>query len=295
MRRILPAFAVLLMLGTLVPSAHAQATGFLSRVRPGDASLDQPLAPLDAAIAFLDANHNGKVDATDPDEPVYLDMDHDGTVGYADIRLTPFLHYPAGSLVGLSNRDLGFRLATASGWFAFSTTDAWYLDFDSSNSATVGDLRLSGTLFGTKVAVGNPDQGTPLSPAQAWQTPTSRVALRDANSNGLYDPGETVYLDMDANVPSGARKVSVDDARLTPSAMVVDKDLTRADVDQAIAAALPVAKTTTGTYTNTLGSSESWRLLDWFLVGLTVLNLVGLVAIVRRLNHNHRPPHNPFK
>ncbi|MCA1812118.1 MAG: hypothetical protein LC623_08935, partial [Halobacteriales archaeon] len=45
----------------------------------------------------------------------------------------------------------------------------------------------------------------------------------------------------------------------------------------------------------TSSSPNAWRALDWFVVGLAVLNLAGLVAIARRVNQLRGPPRNPFK
>lgn len=287
MRRVL----ALLVLLLLLPAAHAATPSPLLRlVAPGESGIGDSLQPLNAGVGYLDGNGNGKVDAADPNEPVYLDLDGSRSVSYADVRLTAFLDYPAGSMVAIANRDLGLSLGTPSGWFASSGGD-WFLDFDYSASISAGDLRLS-LQAGTKVLASDHDNGAPLEVAQGSVSANNRVNYVDRNGDRIRQAGEPIVLDMDENSPSGARHYSVGDLVVVASGFATEPATSGSTVS---GTTVVQGGTTTVLPGNNVASVQpEWRSTDWALLALTLLNLVGLIVVARNLSLAEKP-RNPFR
>lgn len=282
------------LLALAVP-VHAAEHPPLSEVGMGDPDLGQSLREASmAAVSFLDANNNGRLDVADPDEPVYLDLDASRVLGYGDLRLLPFLRYPAGSVVDLANRDAGRALASIPGWFARDGT-TWYLDSDSSGTVSIADLRFTDTI--EKVRLGDPYLGKTLT-----GTGTSRgtVAWSDPGNDGSRQALDPLYLDLGAVGPEG-RKVSIGDLRITPQGMGLDDDANQTDVAAAVATAkatmappAPVTTAPSADATSAPGPAlapSEWRTLDWVLVVVGVANLAGLVVVGRMATA--RQPRNP--
>jgi len=242
--------------------------------------MDQGLSSIGASLGYVDANLNGRIDGLAPDEPVYLDVDHEGTVSYGDVRLTAFLDAPAGSTVDVTNRDYGLRLAQPTPWFSSTPSGAWYIDADSSGSVSAGDVRVWGDNAPGKVPPGDALAGTALKGAQVGASSFNRLAIRDTNGNGRYDVGEVLYLDVDNNMGGGSGRVSPGDLRITPAGPYTDP----------LAVANDGTPLATGTANNAAKATpDSWRSLDWILVALAVANLAGFVILARQ-----NRPKNPF-
>ncbi|MEA3191468.1 MAG: hypothetical protein QOD77_2050 [Thermoplasmata archaeon] len=279
---------------TLLAVSATAATTF-EAVRPGAEALGADLAVSGATIGFLDADGDNRVDEANPDEPAYVDVDHDGRASYGDIRLTAFAAYPAGTRVDFTSRDFGLTLAQPAGWFA-TGEEGWYLDFDFTGTVTEGDLRADGPRAATKAHAGDSDLGDPLTQAQVGMLPASRIAVRDLDHDGRAGLDEPLYLDMDGASPTGgARRVSVGDVRIVPGKLSVDDGPTRAEFDDAVAQAA-AGRDTEG---NPVLAAEvqdteakaSWRVLDWILVAVGVLNLAGLAIVYKAATQ----PRHPFK
>ncbi|HEX2066757.1 MAG TPA: hypothetical protein VHI93_08095 [Candidatus Thermoplasmatota archaeon] len=283
MQRLLAAAALLLV--AFLPTAHADATPFAASVEGVDGEMGRMYQAGRAAVAFLDANLNGRPDTAAPDEVVYLDLDGSGSASYGDLRLTAFDTYPAGSVVNQTNRDAGRPLALLhNAWFSQAGT-AWVLDMDASSTLTVGDLRLQP--MPAKVRAAEPGLGQPLA------RPTgAQVGAIAWTATGPRDPANAFYVDMD-RFTNGGDRVSPGDLRITPLGLAQDGAPTREEFEQAQRLLMP-ASTEDAAQPPASISPAAWRALDWFVVGLGILNLVGLVAIARQLNQP-RPPRNPFK
>lgn len=288
--RTAPPLLLAALLAAAIPAAAA--TGF-EPVRAGAEGLGAELSPSGATLGYLDADADNRVDEANPDEPAYLDVDHDGRVGYGDLRLTPFAAYPAGSRVDLTSRDFGLVLAQPPGWFG-SSDGAWYVDFDFSGTVTAGDLRADGAQAGTKVHAGDGDLGAALATAQTGVTPANRIGMRDLDHDGRADFDEPLYLDLDGTSATGGRKVSAGDLRIVPGPLAVDDGPTRAEFDAAVAQAA-AGRDTAGNPVLAAevqeGGQAAWRVLDWVLVALAVLNLAGLAIVYKASTQ----PRNPFK
>jgi hypothetical protein len=287
MRRLL-ALAALLLLA--LPASAAPAP-FLAALKAGDTDLNQPLTTFTAKVGYLDGNVNGSPDAAAPDENVYLDLDGSTSVSYGDLRLTPFDTYAAGTVVDLANRDVGRALASVdySVWFAHAG-ESWYLDMDSSRTVSVGDVRMAATAPG-KVHAGDAALGTPLARPDG-----ARTGSLGWWGSGPRNPTGALYVDIDI-FSTGNGRTSAGDLRLTPAGFAPDDAPTRAEFEQAQhAGTQTVSASGSAAPPASFGSAPSaWRALDWLLVGLAVLNLAGLVAVARRLEHLRGPPRNPFK
>lgn len=292
-----PALAILLagsffLVICLAGPVLAQSGAGAAAVQPGDAAADERITPINCSVAFVDGDGDYRIDATNPDEPVYLDTNHDGMVSFGDVRLTTFGNYPRWSTVDLPNVDYGLKLTTTSGWFARDAPGAWYFDSDASLTITAGDLRVTGP--GGKVTQADA-RGAALTPVQQNVPQANRMAIKDLNADGAYQPGETIYVDTDRNTGAGGT-VSADDLRFTPGPLATDK----------VAAAPPPPPAGSGDTGSDAGSdttttidgrtyvqqtaSTGWRTLDWILVALAVANLAAFVFVVRTVK-----PRNPFR
>jgi hypothetical protein len=267
----------------------AQTGPGAASVEPGDAAADQRITPINCVVGFLDGDADYQIDATSPDEPVYLDTNHDGVVSFGDVRLTAFGSYARWSTVDLPNVDYGHKLTTTTGWFAREATGAWYFDSDASLTITAGDVRVTGP--GGKVAQSDA-RGAALTPVQQNVAQTNRIAIKDLNADGAYQPGETLYVDTDRNTGAGGT-VSADDLRITPGPLATDK------ATAAPPPPPPPGSSGTGSDTTTTidgrtyvqqTASTGWRTLDWILVGLAVANLAAFIFVVRTVK-----PRNPFR
>src|ERR1051326_275535 len=211
-------------------SAQPAAAGpIVSVVSAGDAQQGLALQFYGAAtLAFADSNGNGQADGQAPQEAVYLDLDGTHSATYADVRLTPLLGYPAGSLVDAANADAGRSLRVAPGWFASAANGAWYVDADGSHAVSAGDVRLTSNV-GSRVAPGDADAGTALSQAQANVAVSNRVGFADANGDGVHQATEPIVLDLDASGGAGAGHLSPGDVRLRLAGFGVDDSVTHAE------------------------------------------------------------------
>jgi hypothetical protein len=279
MRRSLALAALLL----LALPAHADATGFLTTVAPGDADMNLELHTSRVTVGYIDGNGNSRPD-TVPDEMLYLDLDASGSVTYGDLRLSAFDTYAPGTVVDITNRDAGRGLTPLpNAWFA-QGGGAWVLDVDNSGSVTAGDVAFAAAP--AKVMPGDSRVGQGLTRPSG--TPTNSYGW---TSQGARDVAKTFYIDLDGFSTGGGR-TSPGDLRVSPLGLAPDNAPSRAEFEQAQKAAAaqpPTAAPAAGI------SPSAWRTLDWFLVGLGILNVVGLAAIARQVNHLRGPPRNPFK
>lgn len=222
---------LLVLAALLLTALPAAAAPFTSTVASTDPDVQAQLIGIAPKISFLDGNRDAILD---PGEPVYLDVDGQGTITVGDVRLTPYLRYAAGETVNFTNRDfdadIGTPLNPVNGWFGRDNGGLWYVDVDGTHTVTAGDLRLSRTGSPERVGAQDPAVGTPLEAVQATKPMSGRVAWLDLNGNKRIDPGESLYLDL-----SGSRQVEAGDLRITVGNPSVDDDATRADVDAAAA------------------------------------------------------------
>lgn len=227
----LPVIALLLVLLASALPAQGAGPSFAAPVRPGDGDLGTALISFLAPVGFVDANGNGAVDAVQPDEALYLDLDASRTVSFGDLRLTGFLTYAAGSSVDQSNRDFGRFLATPTGWFAHDGPQRWYFDSDASKTVSLADVRITGDAQGSKVRVGDPDAGAALTQVQAIANPPKlRVGWADADRDNVRQLTEAVYLDVNLN-----SEVDAGEVRFTTTGLGLDNEPTRGEFDAAVA------------------------------------------------------------
>ncbi|HUR61778.1 MAG TPA: hypothetical protein VM286_05375 [Candidatus Thermoplasmatota archaeon] len=281
MRRLL-ALGLLLVFALPAQAASAPVAPVvpvLAEVQAADTDLNLPIQGFNAFVGYYDANVNGRFDGVAPDEPAYLDLDASRSATYADLRLSPFGGLPAGVPVQVGDIDVGRALLTpVNAWFMRAPDGAWVLDMDGSMTLSVADITFPSGVP-TKVAAGAAGLGTKVVRVEGSQPGTVSAARRD---HGLADP---VYIEMDAST-SGIGRVTLGDLRITPQPSFTDQRLAGTPD--------PVVDTAAGEAQGSSGPS-AWRALDWLVVGLVVLNLVGLIAITRRLNQLKLPPKNPFK
>ena len=224
----------MLLLTAFASTAAAQGTtqgtgGFFVPVPAGDPDVGLNIQTTLVSVGFVDANGNDALDVVEPDESAYLDLDGSHTVTFADLRLTPFATYPAGSSVDYTNRDFARTLTTAHGWFARDARSAWFLDTDANAKLSPGDVRLTGPGAGTKVKSGDADFGQPLTKVQDSATPGIRIAWNDRNGNQHRDPLEAVYLDLNFD-----RQVTPGEPRVQATGLGLDNQPTRAEFDGAV-------------------------------------------------------------
>lgn len=273
-----------------VSPAAAQQPAFFSLVATGDPDAGQTLTSGRVLVSYFDANGNNRVDLDRPQEPVYLDIEGNGVVGYGDIRLTAFAGHRAGTLVDVGDRDLGFDVK-ASGWFG-REGGTWFVDVNGDRSVSSPDIALD-TM--QQVVSGDARIGKPLTAhdGEGQQRDTMWWLAQTAK----YTTGQTLYLGVGPYV-SGARVVSVDDLRFDPlgfSADLAPPTTSPASAPQTSATVeRPAATTVTATQTvetTTIvqGSSGPWVMI---LGVLSLANLLGLVILARRIFDR---PRNPFK
>lgn len=281
---VLPALLALL---ALAAGPAASAAALSETVGAGDAALGQTLVGRRATLGYLDLDLDQALDAAGPPEPLYLDADASGSVSFGDVRLTGLGDYPASSDVGPADTDNGRALAAVPGWLA-SVDGAWYADCDNSMTVTAGDLRLA---TGARVAPDDPELGKAL--ARSSLIPTNQVDLRDADGDGRRDAGEGLYLDLDRS-----QAVSIGDVRLVSgrtaagssgSTSAAGGDGAGAGGDGDGGDDDPDAVETVPTRRG----DGSLRGVDVFLLALGLVNLAGLVYVVRSMRSTR--PRNPFK
>ncbi|MES2154950.1 MAG: hypothetical protein V4510_07415 [bacterium] len=259
LRALAPLLAILL--------APAASAAFVSEVAGGDTDNGIALVLQHAAFTFIDGNANGHLDSAAPREPIYLDLDASGTVTYGDERLTPFGHYAGHTQVDLTDADAGRALAAAPGWFARSNA-GWVADLDNSGTLTAGDLRLGA------------DGATPIATAQA----TGEILRVQGTPGTLFHMGQgaSLYLDTDSWTAGGGQ-VSPGDVRI-----IAGPFATEPVAPQPPASPVPAQDSTPAATAHQ--AADSWRSLDWVLVGLAVANLAGLAMLAKA-----QRPKNPFK
>lgn len=211
-----------------------------SRVSPGEADLGAALLAFTSSNRHLDPGGGGIYDAG---EGIYDDADADGLVSIGDTRIS-VRGFDVGSVVAAEAGDLGQALVAFSIVERFWDSDSngtyddaegIYRDNDTSGSISSGDSRLLPTWdhfpLGTVVDTGNRDVGHGLVPFVLEEPDLCTAAgdpypcctdvgtddgtcLREMHANSdndnLYDPGEGIYRDRDAD-----GTVSVGDLRLT--------------------------------------------------------------------------------
>jgi hypothetical protein len=277
----IPWFAGAALLIILALPASTAGT-FMATVGASDPLIDRPLTAIaGGGLGYIDGNTNGHPDAVDPDEPVYLDVDLSHTVNYGDVRLTPFLDHPAGSLVGLPDRDFGRPLIAPNGGIATAAAGIPFVDMDNSGTISPGDVRL-GDASGSKVAAGDADVGTALTPVSPFGG-DNRIAYVDSNQDRVHQSAEALFVDRDGN-GAGAGRVSAGDLRLTTLGFGAE--------GAASSGATPASDL--GGTPPSAAASQGWRTVDYVLVGLCIVNLAGLV-IVYRASTAERRPRSPFK
>jgi hypothetical protein len=189
------------------PSVGVAGSKIVSTDADATFSLAVPVAAI--TIMYNDADGSAAYNAVDP---VYVDMDGSGTVTESDVRLSTPLTGSVGSLVALSDTDLGLALlalgAPASyfdddGNTDYSTGDSVYHDADGSGTVTALDIRLSsiaGFEPGSKVGGGDSDVNRALTALVAG-------ALSVYNADGTYSvglgstftTGDRAVLDVEGN------------------------------------------------------------------------------------------------
>ncbi len=271
----------LVLWATLLVAAPASAE--FSFVASTDSDNGAVFRATNARVAWLDADLNGQPGHTTPQEPIYMDVDGSGTISYGDLRLTPYGRFPAGSAVGVSDGDLGLALHGTKAWFASTTGGEWLIDMDQNVRASVGDLRVQGSQAGTRLAAGDPGLDQALTRQQLQVSESVRVGWSDPNGNGVVDPGESIYLDLVKQ--TGSRTViETGDVRLTSASF--DPDGAGSD---------PPADTPTGGESAppsdsppSGGPADREARPDGFTRILSIVNLVGLVALAAWLVTKHR-------
>lgn len=232
MRAARPALAVAALVALLaptLPAAAQSAQGEVTTVTSTDPDILRALTGFRPLLGFTDANSNGILDSA-PDEPAYLDLDESKTVTYGDLRLTAVFDYPAATRVDLTNRDFGWTLLQARGWFARAPSGAWVVDTDDSGTLTAGDIRISGPEAWTKVTAAEAAATTPLTKVQGTLPPSARVGYVDQDLDGRRGPADAAYVDLDADT-----KVTPGDLRITIGALAPETAPTRAEHDAAVA------------------------------------------------------------
>lgn len=251
------------VLQAAVPASEA-SNGFITTVKEGDGTLGLNLKAINAKVVYVDANSNGGFDLATPDETLYLDLNQDRAVSYGDLRLTPYVTYPAGSLVDYPNRDFGRLITDARGWVSQTLSGALYFDADANRVVSPADVRLSGSFQGTKVGPDDGDTGLALTELQDNVPSPMRLAWRDPDGNLRVDPGEPVYVDI-----NGDKQISPGDIMIGSIGFSVDNDPTRKEFDSAMSRL-------TDQDAALRHRMDAWS--GWLLT-LAILDLVGLGAL----------------
>jgi hypothetical protein len=218
-----------------------------TKVISTDGDRGKPLKELPGGqmvVGFVDVNNNIPPHY-DLGDPLYADTDGSSTVTPNDVRLTErtvnIKTYPVYSRVQSDDWDVGNDLRDPVTYETDITTNSvtllGYIDSDcnchwtcpdklylqqitgtiADNFSTIGDLRLyippeaiadeDWPECGTKVEQCNKDAVYVLA-----KDDQIRIMFGDVNSNGIYDHGEAIHLDM---VDNGDDKVEAGDVRLT--------------------------------------------------------------------------------
>jgi hypothetical protein len=282
-------FAVLLVAAALALPAAAQPSSatspaLLVPVGLGDPSIGSALVLVPAPLRYIDGDGNGRATT---DEPAYWDLDDSNSVSVGDLRLRAFRTHVAGAAVVIMDNDAGRTLTGSGAWFG-AASGAWYADLDSSQSVTVGDVRMAGA---TEVAAGATDLGRAMSFPASAATP-GRAAIADADHDQRWDHGEAAYLDLDnANSPS-LPTVSAGDLRAgyagTPSGGSAS--------GSAATGGSGAGADDEGTPATQGGSGggSTWGTPETVLLILGLVNLVGLAFVYTRLRDGGAP-RNPFR
>lgn len=277
----------------LAPAAGAQAStaAIAAPVTAADVDAGESLSTLAAGIGYVDADGDGQPDMSVPDEPVYLDVDGSQTVSFADVRLTGFGNYVAGSQVALTNQDLGLPLRARG---AFGSVDgAWYADTDGSTTVSAGDVRITPS-FGGKVAASDGQAGASLGNVNS----APRMGFLDLDDDLRYDSGETLFIDVEAQGTPDAGRISAGDLRMHPLGFAADDAPTRGEFEdlQRSVGLDPAGEGGDGVIvrTDVDEASSAWTapVVLAFLLG--VANIVGLGVVYSMMRRTQRP-RNPFK
>jgi len=292
--RTLPLLALLAAALLAGPAAAQSSSALATTVAAGDAQQGQSLQFLSAAsLGFFDSNGDGRANARAPQEPVYLDLDGSRSVTYGDLRLTPVLSYPAGSLVNASNADIGHALTATAGWFAQTAQGAWFVDADGSRTVSDGDVRLASPA-GARVSGSDADARTPLEAAQGNVASASRVGFVDADSDGRRGATEPVVLDLDAAGASGAGRLSAGDVRLRVSGFGSDDSVSHAELQDALSKVGVTSQGGTYQAPPATPPPPAWGTPQLVLLALAAVNLVAVIYVFSLVRQQQRP-RNPFK
>lgn len=210
--RHIAALSVLSLILAAVP-ANAQTQPLVTEVAAGDDDVNRGGSPVSIRIVFADADGDGGLDASDPDETVYLSLGGGERVGFGDIRLTSFLTYPSGTAVNYTNRDLGLQTDTIDGWFAQDAQDNWYVDVDGDGRVDIGELAVEPGEGIRQVARGDDAVGTSVEEVQSAFTAAERFIYTDRGPSGV-DWADRFYLDLDGNQQANPGELRFEAERL---------------------------------------------------------------------------------
>ena len=217
-----------------------------TKVISTDGDRGKPLKELPGGqmvVGFVDVNNDDHYDLGDP---LYADTDNSSTVTPNDVRLTErivnIMTYPAYSRVQSDDWDVGNELRDPVTFANVITTNSvtllGYIDSDCDCHWTCPDKlylqQITGTIADKFVTIGDhrlyipqeainapeywPECGTKVEQCDKdavyvlAKDDQIRIMFGDVNSNGGYDQGEAIYLDM---VNNGDDKVEAGDVRLT--------------------------------------------------------------------------------
>jgi len=155
---------------------------------------------------------------------LYLDNDDNNLVSSGDIRLAigsnnaTGLGKTVGSTVAAGDNDINTSLglvlpaslikSTGTDGDFVSGTEGLYLDYDNSNTVSIGDRRLvigntaakgAGYIVGSLVASGNSDIGTTLLPVSA----AAKIKSTDTSGNFMYSEGFINFSGVTINQTTG--------------------------------------------------------------------------------------------
>ncbi len=178
-------------------------------------------------IKCIDADSDGTTCDVDPDDPIYIDIDEDGTLDPGDLRVTEgkdgsnSVESP-GSRVSADDDDCcGTSYdTTITPTLKFvdnepsptdgvrQTEEAVYMDVSGAGGDTTiaqGDVPIAGGSEGDRVETGDNEVGDTIKDVAGTHT----IKIWDADGDGSYSAADSVYLDMD------------DDDRITPGDIVL--------------------------------------------------------------------------
>jgi len=222
------AFALLVaaaMMLVAVPTALGQSGAFGGQVQTGDTDLTYALAgPVPGfGFCFVDDDGSGTYN---PGESVYAATAGacGGSVAANDLRITSSANQDAFTQVRATHDDFGNPLTgfpagtlvdfyDADGDGVYSVEDSVYIDIGGSTSVAVGDIHLTGSDAGSAVQSGDSDVNNALSTAPPAGLGVGAWDTFDADGDGAYTAGDTVYADAD-----GSGDVTPIDIRLSGDA-----------------------------------------------------------------------------